>query len=106
MAVPFVIWDNPLVSDYDPAYAPKKDPALEDRVAEAERAGSWKAYEAAKSMAELPSKEGRYEDPMADLSENELQAGTGQVCPVCHRLIEAGELRRRRIDGTYQHDAC
>jgi hypothetical protein len=55
---------------------------------------------------DLASKDGHFEDPAADMSENELQAGTGQVCPVCHRVIEAGEPRRRRIDGTYQHDAC
>jgi hypothetical protein len=65
-----------------------------------------KAYAVAASMADLASKDAHFEDPAADMSENELQAGAGQICPVCHRAIEAGEPRRRRIDGTYQHDAC
>jgi hypothetical protein len=42
----------------------------------------------------------------AHVSENELHAGTGQECPVCHRAIAAGEPVRLRVDGTYQHDAC
>lgn len=47
-----------------------------------------------------------YEDPAIDMSENELHAGTGQVCPVCHRAIAREQAVRLRIDGTYQHDAC
>jgi hypothetical protein len=58
------------------------------------------------TLADLPSKDAHFEDAAADMSENELQAGTGQVCPVCHRAIADGEPVRRRIDGTYQHDAC
>jgi hypothetical protein len=57
-------------------------------------------------MADLPFKDAHFEDAAADMRENELQAGIGQVCPVCHQVIEAGEPVRRRIDGTYQHDAC
>src|SRR5262249_50290616 len=88
----------------------KRDPnAPLDPVAEAEwlaaRVGG-KAHAEAASMADLPSKDAHAEDQAADMSENELQAGTGKVCPVCHRAIEAGEPVRRRIDGTYQHDAC
>lgn len=92
------------MSDDDPAFAPKKDPALEDRVAEAEWAVASGLGDL--GLADLPYKEGHYEDPEADITGNELQAGTGQVCPVCHQVIEAGQLRRRRVDGTYQHDAC
>jgi hypothetical protein len=88
----------------------KSDPNVPaDPVAAAEfQAARWggRAYAEAASMADLPSKDAHFEDLAADMSENELQAGTGQVCPVCHRAIEAGEPRRRRIDGTYQHDAC
>jgi len=64
------------------------------------------AYAQAKTMADLPSKDAQFEDAGADMSENELQAGIGQVCPVCHQVIADGEPVRRRIDGTYQHDAC
>jgi hypothetical protein len=97
---------NLLVPDNDR----KSDPgAPVDPIAEAEfeaaRYGG-KAFSEAASLYKLPSKDAHFEDQAADMSENELQAGTGQVCPVCHRAIEAGEPVRRRMDGTYQHDAC
>src|SRR5215469_440950 len=97
---------NLLVPDNDR----QSDPgAPVDPVAEAEweaaRYGG-KAFAAGASLADLPSRDAHFEDQAADMSENELQAGTGDVCPVCHRAIEAGEPVRRRADGTYQHDAC
>ena len=91
--------------DYDPPNDPKAP--QRDPVAEAEwRAHGGTAWEEAASITDLPSKDAHFEDPAADMRENELQAGIGEVCPVCHRAIEAGEPVRRRIDGTYQHDAC
>jgi hypothetical protein len=46
------------------------------------------------------------EESARDMSENELHAATGEVCPVCHRAIESGQAVRLRVDGTYQHDTC
>ena len=88
--------------DYDPVddFAPAGDPnAPLDPVEHAERYGL-------RTMEDLPFKDAHFEDPAADMSGNELRAGTGQVCPVCHRVIADGEPVRRRIDGTYQHDDC
>ena len=55
---------------------------------------------------ELRSREERYQDPAVNMTENDLHAGTGQVCPVCHQAIANGQAVRLRIDGTYQHDPC
>jgi hypothetical protein len=41
-----------------------------------------------------------------DMSGNALHAGTGAVCSLCHRAIEAGQDVRLRVDGTYQHESC
>lgn len=45
-------------------------------------------------------------DPNVDLNTNDLHSGKDQVCPVCGRAIGEGQAVRKRIDGTYQHDAC
>jgi hypothetical protein len=77
---------NLLVPDNDR----KSDPgAPVDPIAEAELEGA--RFAEPVSLYKLPSKDAHFEDQAADMSENELQAGTGQVCPVCHRAIEAGE---------------
>ena len=50
------------------------------------------------------------EDGLADLAldaeSNQLEAGVGDICPVCHEPIKAGQGVRRRVDGQYQHDSC
>lgn len=73
-----------------PGYAPPSDPSapLQDPVAEAEsRAARWggKAFAEAASITDPPTKDAYFDDPAADMSENELQAGTGQVCPATKR---------------------
>ncbi len=45
-------------------------------------------------------------DVLADMSENELHAGVGQICPRCGRTIEAGQAVRLMVSGNYQHDVC
>ena len=52
------------------------------------------------------AQDGADEESAIDMNENEVHAGTGQVCPVCHRAIAGDELVRLQVDGTYQHDTC
>jgi hypothetical protein len=49
---------------------------------------------------------GHAEDPKIDMNTNDLHAGGGQICPVCRRPIHEGQPVRKRVDGSYQHDAC
>jgi hypothetical protein len=46
------------------------------------------------------------EDLATDKYENELHAGAGQECPLCHQAIAAGQPVRLRADGMYQHESC
>lgn len=46
------------------------------------------------------------QDLAIDMNENDLHAGTGQVCSLCHQVIAAGQDVRLRFDGTYQHEVC
>ena len=87
---------NHLPDDYDPANDPNANPYDHPQL---HRRGIY-------TSGQLRSMEERFVDPAIDKSENELHAGIGQVCPVCHRAIAAGDAIRLRVDGTYQHDAC
>jgi hypothetical protein len=58
------------------------------------------------TAADRTARDEHHEDAAIDMSENELHAGTGEVCPVCHRVIASDQAVRLRFDGTYQHDVC
>jgi hypothetical protein len=58
------------------------------------------------SAADRAAQDDDHDDPAIDMDENELHAGAGELCSVCHRAIEGGQAVRLRADGTYQHDTC
>jgi hypothetical protein len=91
------------VKIYDPAIDPE-EPVDPEPVKEIT---PWGVRESATQQgAERANRDGHYEDLTLDMNENELSAGTGQVCRLCHRVIAPGQDVRRRIDGTYQHEVC
>jgi hypothetical protein len=82
----------------------KYDPSSDPHPPMYARGGGW--ARARQKAEDAASRDEHSEDLAIDMSENELHAGVGQVCPLCHRPIASGQSIRLRVDGTYQHDSC
>ena len=46
------------------------------------------------------------EDQRIDMNSNDLHAAESPLCPVCGKPIAESQPVRKRVDGSYQHDAC